>query len=60
MLLQTQNGIKLDQIQSNSIKCKMKSKLFEEWKTNWDNNFVVGAVLMDLSEAFNCMPHESF
>ena len=29
--------------------------LVEEWKTNLDNNFVEGAVLMDLSKAFYCI-----
>ena len=33
-------------------------RLIEEWKTNLDNNFVVGAVLMDLSKAFDCTPHD--
>ena len=32
-------------------------RLIEEWKTNLDNNFAVGAVLMDLSKAFDCIPH---
>ena len=33
-------------------------RLIEEWKTNLDNIFVVGAVLMDLSIAFDCMSHD--
>ena len=33
-------------------------RLIEEWKTNLDNNFAVGAVLMDLSKAFDCIPHD--
>ena len=28
----------------------------EEWKTNLNNNFVVGPILMDLSKAFDCIP----
>ena len=32
--------------------------LIEEWRKNLDNNFVVGAVLTDLSKAFNCIPHD--
>ena len=31
--------------------------LIEDWKKNLDNNFVVGAVLTDLSKAFDCIPH---
>ena len=30
--------------------------LTEEWRKYLDNNFVVGAVLTDLSEAFDCIP----
>ena len=30
----------------------------EEWKEHLDNNFVVGAILMDLSKAFDCVPHD--
>ena len=29
----------------------------EEWKENWDNNFIVGAVLTDLSKSFDCISH---
>ena len=36
----------------------MLLRLIEEWKTNLDNNFAVGAVLMDLSKAFDCIPHD--
>ena len=32
-------------------------RLVEEWKEHLDNNEVVGAVLMDLSKAFDCIPH---
>ena len=32
--------------------------LTEEWRKKLDNNFVVGAVLTDLSKAFDCMPHD--
>ena len=31
--------------------------LTEEWRKKLDNNFVVGAVLTDLSKAFDCIPH---
>ena len=33
-------------------------KLTEEWRKHLDQNKVVGAVLMDLSKAFDCLPHE--
>ena len=33
-------------------------RLLEEWRENLDKNFIVGAVLMDLSEAFDCIPHD--
>ena len=33
-------------------------RLIKEWKTNLDNNFVVGAVSVDLSKAFGCIPHD--
>ena len=31
--------------------------LLEEWRKKLDDNFVVGAVLSDLSKAFDCIPH---
>ena len=33
-------------------------KLIEEWKSKLDNNFIAGSVLMDLSKAFDCIPHD--
>ena len=33
-------------------------RLTEEWRQNLDQNKIVGAVLMDLSKAFDCLPHE--
>ena len=33
-------------------------RLIEEWKTNLDNNYAVGAVLIDLPKAFDCIPHD--
>ena len=43
----------------NTIQLKhVLIRLIEEWKTNLDKNYIVGAVLMDLSEAFDCIPHD--
>ena len=33
-------------------------RLLEEWREKLDKNFIVGAVLMDLSKAFGCIPHD--
>ena len=33
-------------------------RLLEEWKNKLDHDFVVGAVLMDLSKAFDSIPHD--
>lgn len=33
-------------------------RLVEEWKESLDNKNLVGAVLMDLSKAFDCIPHD--
>ena len=35
----------------------MLIRLIENWKQSLDNQKFVGAVLMDLSKAFNCIPH---
>ena len=32
--------------------------LIENWKKSLDNNKIVDAVFMDLSKAFDCMPHD--
>ena len=32
-------------------------RLLEEWRENLDKNYVVGGVLMDLSKACDCVPH---
>ena len=34
------------------------TRLLEEWRKCLDNNNVVGGVLMDLSKAFDCVPHD--
>ena len=33
-------------------------RLLEEWREKLDENFIVGAVLMDLSKAFDCIPDD--
>ena len=33
-------------------------RLIENWKFHLDNKKIVGAVLMDLSKAFDCVPHD--
>ena len=35
-------------------------RMVEERKQNLDNNFIVGAVLTDLSKASDCIPHDLF
>ena len=32
-------------------------RLLGDWKRELDNHRYVGAILMDLSEAFDCLPH---
>ena len=32
--------------------------LLEEWREHLDNNKAVGGILMDLSKAFDCVPHD--
>ena len=32
--------------------------LLEEWGEGLDNNFVVGGLFMDVSKAFDCIPHD--
>ena len=32
-------------------------KIIEDWKQAFDQNKYVGAILMDLSKAFDCLPH---
>ena len=33
-------------------------RLLEEWREKLDRNLIVGAVLMDLSKTFDCIPHD--
>ena len=33
-------------------------RLLEEWREHLDNNKIVGGILMDLSNAFDCVPHD--
>ena len=33
-------------------------KLVEEWRKNLDQSKFVGSLLMDLSKAFDCVPHD--
>ena len=35
-------------------------RLTEEWRKYLDKNKIVGALLMDLSKAFDCLPHDLF
>ena len=36
----------------------MLIRLLEEWKQHLDNNNVIGGIFMDLSKAFDCVPHD--
>ena len=33
-------------------------RLIEEWRTCVNDNKIVGGILMDLSKAFDCLPHD--
>jgi hypothetical protein len=32
-------------------------KIIEDWKKALDDNTLIAAILMDLSKAFDCLPH---
>ena len=34
------------------------TRLIENWKITLDKNLFTGAILMDLSKAFDCIPHD--
>ena len=34
------------------------ARLIEEWRQGIDQNKYVGAIMMDLSKAFDCIPHD--
>ena len=36
----------------------MLINLVEDWMAKLDKDFVVGAIFMDLSTAFDCIPHD--
>ena len=33
-------------------------RLVEDWRSKLDNDYLVGTILMDLSKAFDCIPHD--
>ena len=33
-------------------------RLVEDWRSKLNNDYLVGAILMDLSKAFDCIPHD--
>ena len=36
----------------------MLINLIEDWRAKLDKDIVVGAIFMDLSKAFDCIPHD--
>ena len=36
----------------------MLINLVEDWRAKLDKDFMVGAIFMDLSKAFDCIPHD--
>ena len=37
---------------------RIAKRSIEDWRLKLDNDQIVGAILMDLSKAFNCIPHD--
>ena len=44
--------------ENRTIRSMFFIRLIEEWRKNVDNNYFIGAVLMNLSKAFDCIPHD--
>ena len=42
----------------NYSSCYVLIRLIEHWKESLDKGFVKGAFSMDLSKAFDCIPHD--
>ena len=42
----------------NYSSCYVSIRLIENWKESLDKGFVKGAFSMDLSKAFDCIPHD--
>ena len=65
-ILKTQLVEKMNNLFSSFISAYREShntqhvviRLIEEWRKNLDSNNFVGTVLMDLSKAFDCIPHD--
>ena len=58
-VIKNQITVFLDTKLSIFISAYRKSySLTEEWRNKLDKNYVVGTVLMDLSKAFDCVPHD--
>ena len=61
-LLSHVNDILSDFVSAYRIKYSsnhMILRVIEEWKEKLDKGFFAGAVLMDLSKEFDCIPHDS-
>ena len=65
-ILKTKLVKKMNNLVSPSISAYRESyntqhvliRLIEEWRKNLDNNYFIRGVLMDLSKASNCIPHD--